>query len=816
MSHAPRRSSLVLALLLIPAALVSWSAVSMARLSRAGAVDLTTSHEGTRERTPVELQPLAAQVRRLLEALDYIGAPLAADDRRAVEAAIAEADGDRSTAAIEKVLDRYALLDVDINPESRVHVTQGSARPELVQNGWRTFLIKVRNAAGVTAPLKAECPQAMRVSSRGPRGSSMSPRPAQTIAAKDVADRWLDASLFEKPPLTPQLSGLALEYRIIQLYSRDAGKREASIGFNVGQGTQDIGFRNDVPILFTARPAVDVTLHLLDEAGRPTVASLLVRDAQGHVYPSQAKRLAPDFAFQPQIYRADGEHLSLGAGTYTIDCARGPEYLVEHQTLTVPEAAPPGTAGTTSNGASDRTSNHASDGASDHASDGPSVSFTCKLRRWIDVAQRGWYSGDHHIHAAGCLHYETPTEGVLPKDMMRHILGESLNVGSVLTWGPSYYYQKQFFSGSDHPLSTRDHLMHYDIEVSGFPSSHCGHLVLLRLKDQDYPNTHVLEDWPTWDLPILRWAKAQGAVVGFAHSGWGLEVQTDALPNYEMPRFDGIGANEFIVDVTHDAVDFISTVDTPSVWELNIWYHILNSGFRTRVSGETDFPCIYGDRVGLGRSYVQLLQHQPGYGAWVEGVRAGRSYVSDGRSHLLDFRVNGQLIGTNDSELRLDRASKVHVTATVAARLDESPDVNAALRQRRYNEKPYWDLERARIVGSREVPVEVIVNGEPVATTKIIADGTPRNLAWDVPLARSSWVALRILPSSHTNPIFVLVQGRPIRASRRSVEWCLKVVGQCWTQKSPKIAPAEHTAAALAYDHARDVYRKLLAQTDRP
>ena len=62
-----------------------------------------------------------------------------------------------------------------------------------------------------------------------------------------------------------------------------------------------------------------------------------------------------------------------------------------------------------------------------------------------------------------------------------------------------------------------------------------------------------------------------------------------------MPAFDGIGANEYIVDVTHpNTVDFISTVDTPPIWELNIWYHTLNSGFRTRISGETDFPCIYG------------------------------------------------------------------------------------------------------------------------------------------------------------------------------------------------------------------------------
>ena len=29
----------------------------------------------------------------------------------------------------------------------------------------------------------------------------------------------------------------------------------------------------------------------------------IIRD-QGRVYPSQAKRLAPDFAFHPQVYRA--------------------------------------------------------------------------------------------------------------------------------------------------------------------------------------------------------------------------------------------------------------------------------------------------------------------------------------------------------------------------------------------------------------------------------------------------------------------------------------------------------------------------------
>jgi len=454
------------------------------------------------------------------------------------------------------------------------------------------------------------------------------------------------------------------------------------------------------------------------------------------------------------------------------------------------------------------------------------------LERWIDLAKLGWYSGDHHIHAAGCMHYETPTQGVMPKDMIRHILGEDLKVGSVLTWGPCYYFQKQFFEGKDNQLSTAENLMRYDVEVSGFPSSHAGHLVLLRLKDQDYPGAKELEDWPTWDLPVLKWAKSQGAVVGFAHSGWGLEVKTSDLPHYEMPKFDGIGANEYIVDVTHDAVDFISTVDTPSVWELNIWYHTLNAGFRTRISGETDFPCIYGERVGLGRSYVKL-DGKLNYDAWVAGIHDGRSYVSDGKSHLLDFQVNGLLAGTQNSEVKLSQPATVLVTARVAARLDEhlntslngradeTPGRQAArvmseveaIRQRRLDQKPYWELERSRIGDSREVPVELIVNGQPVAKKNILADGSVREVSFEVPIEQSSWIAMRILPSSHTNPIFVLVDGQPIRASRRSAEWCLKAVDQCWSQKAPKISARERPEAEKAYEHARQVYRQRLAES---
>ena len=88
-----------------------------------------------------------------------------------------------------------------------------------------------------------------------------------------------------------------------------------------------------------------------------------------------------------------------------------------------------------------------------------------------------------------------------------------------------------------------------------------------------------------------------------------------------------------------------------------------------------------------------------------------------------------------------------------------------------------------------------------------------RTSTFDVPIERSSWVALRIYPSSHTNPVFVLVDGKPIRASQKSAEWCLKSVDQCWSQKqSGPSGPTNAAAARQAYDEAREAYRKILAE----
>jgi hypothetical protein len=763
----------------------------------------------------VDRQPLLANVKRVATALDSIGRPLTGEQQKRLGEIAGLEDDAKVLSAVQELFDPICLAAIHINAESRVKVIEGPVNKQLVQNGWRTFLVKVKNEAGINPALKCSSEQAKPQYIQ----SDFSADPPEEITMADVKDRWLDIALPDREPMKPTLSGLGLEYRVVQLYSRDVGKREATLAFDIGQGTQDLGFRNEVAFLFDCLAGVEVGVDVRDSSNPddpgPMMVALEVRDDQGRVYPNPARRLAPDFFFHDQVYRQRGEKLSLPVGEFEVKISRGPEYLPVTKKLVVDDETP--------------------------------KVIRENLTRWIDPIDWNWYSGDHHIHAAGCSHYQNPTKGVGPDDMMRHVLGEDLKVGCVLSWGPCWYEQKLNFEGKPSLLSTPEYLMRYDVEVSGFPSSHAGHLCLLRLSEDDYPGTKKIEDWPSWTLPVLKWGKRQGGVVGYSHSGWGLTLPdylpdgsrakfqssqfdpsaggraADRLPDYAMPRFDGIGANEYIVAVTQDCCDFISTVDTPAIWELNMWYHTLNCGFETRISGETDFPCIYGDRVGLGRVYVQLDPDQKlDFDAWVDGLKDGRSYCGDGLSHVVKFNASTESQSVRMgwpgsdgrvSQMVLEEPANVKFETSIAALLDETQtELGKSIAGRRLDMKPYWHIERSRVAGSRNVKAELIINGESVQQKEIVADGSVHEIDWNVKVEESSWIAVRILPSVHTNPIFVEVAGKPVRANRKSAQWCLEAVDVCWNSKKGQIDKDERDAAKKAYDEAAEIYSQILAE----
>jgi hypothetical protein len=757
----------------------------------------------------VEGQPLAANALRLLDALDFLGAPMPKDTADAVRAAAK----DRDAAQLQKLLDPQVLVQVTINPESRVKAARGPAGAKLQQNGFVPMLVKVVNDGTIKSKLNITSPQAGPIFAGGGAGNK---------GGKPDKDHFLQAETYNKPPLTDSLSGLKVEYALILLYSSEAGKREVTLAFDVGQGTQDLGFRGEVPVLFDIKPAIPVKLSITDFDGKSTTGRFTFTDKAGRVYPSQAKRLAPDFFFQPQVYRHDGETVLLPPGEFNMSYGRGPEYKQLRRTVTVPEKG--------------------------------DAKIEVKLERWVHPMDYGWYCGDHHIHAAGCQHYTNPTEGVFAKDMFLHVKGEGLNVGCNLTWGPCYDFQRQFFEPTINKLSEPLTVIKYDIEVSGFGSQALGHVCLLNLRDQTYPGSEgtSTKGWPTWTTPLMRWAKAQGAVTGYAHSASGLVLpdsvkaarqllslydtngdgqlskdeaakavlpedfatidkdgdgllsakeladsvtrNRDRLPNLVVPPMDGIGAQEICVTVQQHLCDFISAMDTARVPEWNCWYHIMNVGFPLKASGETDFPCISGSRVGEGRVYVQLGKiDKIDFGAWCEGVAKGRTYVSDGYAHALEFTVGGKPSG---GEVQLDKAGPVAVKAKVAFA----------------SETPLGTSKGGQVPPGKTRKVELVVNGVAVASKDVPADDKTHDISFDVNIDRSSWVALRHFPQMHTNPVNVLVGGKPVRASRKSALWCAATIEQLWRVRGPGIAKAERDEAEKTFKKAIEAYHQIAAE----
>src|SRR5713101_1513165 len=76
--------------------------------------------------TKVDRQPLAAQARRVAQALDYLGAPLPADDKKSIEFATEDSNEARAIETIQTVLDRYCLAGV------RITTVGGSSPNQLV------------------------------------------------------------------------------------------------------------------------------------------------------------------------------------------------------------------------------------------------------------------------------------------------------------------------------------------------------------------------------------------------------------------------------------------------------------------------------------------------------------------------------------------------------------------------------------------------------------------------------------------------------------------------------------------------------------
>jgi len=293
-----------------------------------------------------------AQVGRVIEALRFLGqSPPDIDIARIRELSANAVSGD--TSELEKLLDKYTLFSVTLDGRGFGKSRPGGASRHLVQQGWRSFLVKVENTGKLRVPLlmlsRIDMPETLEgvlVSGfhdgrvfgndhpevpEGVPGSVCLPE-----FDRPIEEQWMGYCFGVDDILPNCLEGNTLEYQVIQIYSQAVGHQTKLLSACSSTIPRLQAFRcNGFVADFDSAEAIPVSISIRDSDGKGATASLVIRDHAGRIYPAPGHRLEPDLSYQPQIYRAHGETIHLPRGKYQIAASRGPEYIRLEQELDI-------------------------------------------------------------------------------------------------------------------------------------------------------------------------------------------------------------------------------------------------------------------------------------------------------------------------------------------------------------------------------------------------------------------------------------------------------------------------------------------------
>lgn len=400
---------------------------------------------------------------------------------------------------------------------------------------------------------------------------------------------------------------------------------------------------------------------------------------------------------------------------------------------------------------------------------GEVASVRVPLERWTDPSSRGWWSGENHIHA----NYGYGAWYNTPDTMRLQVEGEGLHVANFMVANSDTdgVFDREFFRGAPDPLSSREHVLYWNEE---FRATLWGHLTLVNLKHLVEPIFTGFKDTTNpWDVPtnadIADHAHLQGGHVNYTHPA----------ANAADPYLSAYSAKSLPVDV---ALGKIDSLDINWSYEptLGLWYRLLNCGFRLPASAGSDcfLNRIWSRLPGSDRAYVQV-DGEFAYEAWVRGLKAGRSFVTNGP--ILELTADGK---------RLGETIELAAPGTVAVR---ARAVHAAA------------LER----------VELVQNGAVVLAGRLSDDTLEGTIEADVKIDRSGWLSFRAFGrgriQAHTSPVYLKVAGAPLR-SRPDAEYFLRWIDRLEEAfEKRRRVPADDLSrrARSQLQAAREVYRRI-------
>lgn len=369
---------------------------------------------------------------------------------------------------------------------------------------------------------------------------------------------------------------------------------------------------------------------------------------------------------------------------------------------------------------------------------GPATRLNVALARLAPSGFEHWQSADVHVHMNYGGHYRNT-----PARMLDQARAEDLDiVFDTLVNKEQRIPDVELFSPQPDPASTADALF---VAAQEYHTSFWGHLGLLGLDDHlllpgyaAYPGTGLASLYP--DNPtIADLAHAQGALVGYVH------------PFDPGGEANSYSTHEVAVDAALGNLDYYEVVGFADFHtSAAIWYRLLNLGFRIAAAGGTDAMANYASLrgpVGLNRTYA-LVESEAGASpaerrdAWLAALGAGRSFATNGP--LLTFTVDGMQPG-GDIALPAGRGTvNWQAAMTSIAQVDH---------------------------------VEIVRNGEVVATVELDENGRAANGSGEIAIDQSGWIVLRawseedrpeildLYPYATTSPVYVSVGGEPARSA---------------------------------------------------